>query len=44
MRVRLGITIIAAVLAAGTAGAISAAASGPGTDIILTGVFSPFSA
>jgi hypothetical protein len=41
MRVALGVTIIAAALAAGTAGAISAASSGPGTNTILTGVFSP---
>lgn len=41
MRVALGVTIIAAALAAGAAGAISAAASGPGTNTILTGVFSP---
>jgi hypothetical protein len=41
MRVALGVTIIAAALAAGAAGAISAASSGPGTNTILTGVFSP---
>lgn len=41
MRVALGVTIIAAALSAGAAGGISAAASGPGTNTILTGVFSP---
>jgi hypothetical protein len=41
MRVALGATIIAAAMAAGAAGAISAAADGSGTDTILTGVFSP---
>jgi hypothetical protein len=41
MRVALGTTIIVAALAAGTAGGISAAVSGPGTNTILTAVFSP---
>lgn len=41
MRVGLGVTIVVSALAAGTAGGVSAAASGPGTNTILTGVFSP---
>lgn len=41
MRVGLGIAIVAGALVAGAAGGISAAASGSGTETILTGVFSP---